>query len=178
MLLPSEVVNFWREAGPEKWFSKDPAFDAEFRERFLAAHEAAAEGGLDLWAVTAEGSLALLILLDQFPRNAFRDTPRMFATDAKALEVAKAAIDKGQDMEVDEALRAFVYLPFEHSEEMDEQDRSVVLCGSLGGETLKWAELHRDIIARFDRFPHRNDLLGRETTPEEAAFLKSGGFAG
>ncbi|WP_199554891.1 DUF924 family protein [Sandaracinobacteroides hominis] len=177
-MLPSEVVRFWREAGSGKWFGKDPAFDAEFRERFLTAHELAASDGLDMWAVTAEGALALLILLDQFPRNAFRDTARMFATDAKARDVASAAVERGQDGQVEEALRSFVYLPFEHSEQLADQDRSVALFQPLGEELLKWAVMHRDIIVKFGRFPHRNEILGRESTPEEIAFLKSGGFAG
>lgn len=178
MMLPSEVVNFWREAGETKWFRKDDTFDAEFRSRFLPAHEAAASDGLDPWAATAEGSLALLILLDQFPRNAFRGSARMFATDAKALDVANAALERGQDRQVEEALRSFVYLPFEHSEALADQDRSVALFEPLGAELLKWAVMHRDIIVRFGRFPHRNAVLGRESTPAEIEFLQSGGFAG
>lgn len=177
-MLPSKVVSFWRDAGTKKWFGKDPAFDAEFRDKFLAAHEAAAANGLDMWAATPEGSLALLILLDQFPRNCFRGTERMFATDAKALEVAAAAVANGQDQKLDEELRAFVYLPFEHSEELADQDRSVELFTPLGEEMLRWADMHRDIIRRFGRFPHRNEILGRESTPEEIEFLKAGGFAG
>lgn len=174
----SDVVAFWREAGPERWFAKDEAFDRQFKTRGLALHEAAARGDLDAWNATPEGALALAILLDQFPRNAFRDTPRMFATDEKALGLAAAAIDAGHDQAVTENLRTFFYLPFEHSEELADQERAVALFAPLGGEVLAYAEIHRDIIHRFGRFPHRNAILGRETTPEEQRFLDEGGFAG
>lgn len=173
-----DVITFWRDAGPERWFRKDDAFDAQFRERFLAAHEAAAAGTLDAWADTADGTLALLVLLDQFPRNAFRGSPRMFATDAKALAIADAAVTRGVDQAVDAALRAFVYMPFMHSERLADQERCVALATPLGGGTLRYAEVHRDAIARFGRFPHRNALLGRTTTPEEQRYLDEGGFAG
>ena len=178
MMQAADVVDFWRVAGAEKWFGKDAAFDADFRDRFLAAHEAAASGALDSWAETADGALALMILLDQFPRNAFRGTARMFATDAKALVLADAAIGAGLDAEVEPALRAFLYLPFEHSEALADQDRAVALFRPLGADLLHWAEVHRDIIVRFGRFPHRNAVLGRSSTVEELAFLESGGFAG
>lgn len=175
---PSDVVAFWREAGPERWFAKDEAFDRQFRERGLALHDAAARGNLDAWGDTPEGALALVLLLDQFPRNAFRDTPRMFATDDKALGVASAAIAAGHDRAIAEDLRTFFYLPFEHSEDPDDQERAVALFTPLGGEVLTYAEIHRDVIRRFGRFPHRNRILGRETTPEEQRFLDDGGFAG
>ena len=178
MMQAADVVDFWRAAGAEKWFGKDAAFDADFRDRFLAAHEAAASGALDSWAETADGALALMILLDQFPRNAFRGTARMFATDAKALVLADAAIGAGLDAEVEPALRAFLYLPFEHSEALADQDRALVLFRPLGADLLHWAEVHHDIIVRFGRFPHRNAVLGRSSTVEELAFLESGGFAG
>ncbi len=174
----NEVLGFWRDAGPKLWFAHDEAFDARFRERFLALHERAARGELSAWAQTADGALALIILLDQFPRNSFRGTARMFATDAAARRVASAMVDRGQDQEIDAALRAFVYLPFEHSEDLADQDRSVALCRTLDAETSKWAEMHRDIIRRFGRFPHRNKILGRSTSPEEQAFMDGGGFAG
>jgi uncharacterized protein (DUF924 family) len=173
-----KVLAFWREAGPKRWFAHEEAFDAQFRSQFLALHERAARGELSAWARTADGALALIILLDQFPRNAFRGTMRMFATDAMARRAAGAMIERGQDQGIDETLRAFVYLPFEHSEDLADQDRSVELCRPLGGETLKWADLHRDIIRRFGRFPHRNKILGRTTSPEEQAFMDGGGFAG
>ena len=174
----ADVVAFWREAGPTRWFTKDAAFDREFKTSGLALHEAAARGDLDTWSTTPEGALALMILLDQFPRNAFRDTPRMFATDAKALDLARAAIDAGHDKAVASDLSVFFYLPFEHAEDLDEQERAVALITPLGGESLAYAEIHRDVIRRFGRFPHRNAILGRKTTPDEQRFLDEGGFAG
>jgi uncharacterized protein (DUF924 family) len=178
MTRAADVVDFWSAAGFARWFGKDADFDAEFRRRFLAAHEAAAGGALDGWAETPDGALALVILLDQFPRNAFRDTARMFATDAKARAIADAAIAAGHDRHIDEALRLFLYLPYEHSERMADQERAVALIAPLGAELLRYAEIHRDAIARFGRFPHRNKLLGRVSTSEELAFLAAGGFAG
>lgn len=173
----ADVVAFWREAGPSRWFRKDEAFDGEFRSRFLGAHVAAMRGELDDWARQALGTAALLILLDQFPRNAFRGAPRMFESDAKAREVARAAIDAGYDQEMAD-LRHFFYLPFMHSEDLADQDRGVALTGKLGDDPLRHAHIHRDIIEKFGRFPHRNALLGRSTTPEEQRFLDDGGFAG
>jgi uncharacterized protein (DUF924 family) len=173
-----EVLRFWRDAGPKLWFARDEAFDERFRTQFITLHEWAARGELSAWTETADGALALILLLDQFPRNAFRGTMRMFATDAMARRQAAAMIDAGQDQAIDPQLRMFVYLPFEHSEELADQDRAVELNGPLGGEALKWAEIHRDIIRRFGRFPHRNKILGRTTTPEEQAFVDGGGFAG
>jgi uncharacterized protein (DUF924 family) len=173
-----EVLAFWRDAGPKLWFARDEAFDTRFREQFLALHEWAARGELGAWANTADGALALILLLDQFPRNAFRGTMRMFATDAMARRTAAAMIASGQDQAIDPLLRMFVYLPFEHSEELVDQERAVELNRPLGGEALKWAEIHRDIIQRFGRFPHRNPILGRATTAEEQAFIDGGGFAG
>lgn len=175
---PADVVGFWRDAGAEAWFRKDPAFDALLRDRFLPAHEAAARGELDAWLHDAEGCLALLILLDQFPRNAFRDSPRMYATDARAREVASHAVDLGYDREVDPELRRFFGLPFQHSEARADHERSVAIAQALGGDALRYALHHRDIIDRFGRFPHRNAVLGRESTPEELAFLRGGGFGG
>ncbi|MEO8040563.1 MAG: DUF924 family protein [Betaproteobacteria bacterium] len=175
---PATVVRFWRDAGRERWFKKDEAFDAQFRSLFLEAHELAANGALAIWADDAEGALALVILLDQFPRNAFRGTKRMFDTDELALATAARAVARGFDQKVEAALRSFFYLPFEHSEKVSEQERSVELNRPLGGEALEYAELHRDVIVRFGRFPHRNEVLGRTSTEEEEAFLKAGGFAG
>lgn len=177
-VAPADVVAFWREAGPERWFAKDAAFDTAFRERFLAAHEAAARGELDAWAATPDGVLALLLLLDQFPRNAFRGTVRMYATDPKARAVAHAAIAAGLDARVEPALRRFVYLPLQHSEALEDHDLAVRLAGRLDGDALRWATHHRGVIERFGRFPHRNALLGRTTTPDERQFLEDGGFGG
>ena len=174
----TDVVQFWRGAGPQRWFKKDEAFDADFRSRFMAAHEAAARGDLAAWAATAEGSLALLILLDQFPRNSFRGTARMFATDPMARDVARAALAAGHDQQTDEALRNFFYLPFMHSEDLTDQDQALALCTALGPDARHHAQVHRDIIEKFGRFPHRNAVLGRATTPDEQRFLADGGFAG
>lgn len=175
---PSDVIAFWRDAGPERWFRKDEAFDAEFRQRFLAAHEAAAAGRLADWEATRDGALALLLLLDQFPRNAFRNTPRVYATDALAREVARRAVERGFDRATEPPLRSFFHLPFMHSEELADQDRCVELTGDAGEQTRRYALHHRDIIRRFGRFPHRNEVLGRESTAEERQFLAEGGFAG
>ncbi|MFC5497375.1 DUF924 family protein [Caenimonas terrae] len=175
---PNQVLAFWRQAGPAKWFKKDPAFDAEFRERFINGHEAAARGDLDGWAGRADGALALLILLDQFPRNAFRGTERMFASDARALRIARQAIAAGQDQQVEADLRNFFYLPLMHSEALEDQQQSVLLTEPLGADPHRYALMHRDIVERFGRFPHRNAILGRSTTPAEQAFLDQGGFAG
>jgi uncharacterized protein (DUF924 family) len=173
---PAAVVQFWREAGPGRWFRQDDAFDALFRARFLEAYEAAASGRLASWADSPEGALALVLLLDQFPRNAFRGTPRMYATDAQARAAAGAAIAAGHDLRVDAQLRQFFYLPFMHSEELADLDRCCALMQPLGGENLRFAHHHRDIVARFGRFPHRNAVLGRESTPAEERFLAGGGF--
>jgi uncharacterized protein (DUF924 family) len=175
---PSDIIAFWSEAGPSRWFAKDDEFDRRFREAFMDAHEAACGGELDHWQQTPGGALALILLLDQFPRNAFRNTPRMYADDAKALEVAEAAIAAGRDRHFDADLRLFFYLPFAHSETMADQERSVALCRELGEKSLAHAEGHRDIIRRFGRFPHRNPILGRAMTEEEQRFLDTGGFAG
>jgi uncharacterized protein (DUF924 family) len=175
----ADVVAYWRTAGPKQWFSKDPAFDADFKARFEAAHHCAATGELDHWLANAEGALALLVLLDQFPRNAYRNNGHMFATDGKALAIATAAITAGLDMQIDTDLRSFFYMPFMHSESLAAQERSVVLCGGLNQpNTLRFAVMHRDIIQRFGRFPHRNAALGRTTTQEERAYLDGGGFPG
>ncbi len=174
----ADVLAFWRDAGRERWFRKDATFDDLFRARFLVAHESALSGELDGWAQDAHGALALLILLDQFPRNAFRGTPRMYESDAKAREIARQAVQRGFDGEVEADLRNFFYLPFTHSEQLADQDEGVAFAGRLGGESLRVALRHRDIIERFGRFPHRNAVLGRATTPAEQGFLDGGGFAG
>jgi len=176
---PADVVTFWRTAGPEKWFAKDDAFDAEITRRFLATYEAAVAGELASWEEAAEGALALLITLDQLPRNMFRGSARTFAADPLARAVANRAIARGFDESFAAADRQFFYLPFEHSEAMEDQERAVALFRAMGdAEALKWAELHLDIIRRFGRFPHRNVALGRASTPEEVEFLAGGGFGG
>jgi uncharacterized protein (DUF924 family) len=175
---PAAIVAFWREAGPDRWFKKDAAFDDEIKRRFLATHEAAAAGRLTDWEQSAEGALALLILLDQFPRNMFRSEARAFATDPLARAVTSRAILNGFDGAFPD-MRGIFYLPFEHSENLADQERGLALYKAVGDEDgLKWAVLHADIIRRFGRFPHRNAVLGRITTPDEQAFLDGGGFAG
>jgi uncharacterized protein (DUF924 family) len=172
------VVDFWREAGPGLWFAKDDAFDRLFRERFLSLYAAATRGELDGWAATPDGALALVLLLDQFPRNAFRGTSRMYASDALAREVTTTAIDAGHDRVVDAQLQLFFYLPLGHSENLADQERSVALAERLGEPSRSHAMGHRDIIRRFGRFPHRNPILGRAMRPEEQQFLDAGGFGG
>lgn len=176
---PNDILHFWREAGPKKWFSHSAAFDQAIRLKFEPVHHAAARGEYDGWAETADGALALLILLDQFPRNLYRGSAHMFATDPKAYAIARRAVAAGFHREVAPELRQFFMLPFEHSEGLADQDAGIALAEALGdADTLKWARIHRDIIARFGRFPHRNPMLGRTTTPEEQAFLDEGGFSG
>jgi uncharacterized protein (DUF924 family) len=177
--VPNDIIGFWAGAGPAKWYAKSRAFDEAIRLRFEPTHHAAARGEYDGWAGTAEGALALLILLDQFPRNLYRGSGHAFATDGKARAVAREALAAGFHRQVAPDLRQFFILPFEHSEAMADQETALAAARALGdGEVLKWAEIHHDIIARFGRFPHRNPALGRETTPEEQVFLDDGGFAG
>jgi uncharacterized protein (DUF924 family) len=178
LAAPAEIVSFWREAGHDKWFAQDESFDQAIRSRFLATHEAGANGALAGWQETAEGALALVLLFDQFPRNMFRGTARAFATDALARAVADRALARGFDQATDPVLRQFFCLPFMHSEALIDQDRSMRLYEALGNaEQLRYATEHREVIQRFGRFPHRNRALGRETTAAEQAFLESDGLA-
>jgi uncharacterized protein (DUF924 family) len=178
LATPQSVLAFWRAAGPDRWFEKDVGFDAEISRRFRGTYEAAAAGEL-AWDENPQGALALVIVLDQFPRNIFRDSGRAFAADPLAREVAARAIARGLDQLVPLAERMFFYLPFEHSETFADQERCVALNRANGdADATKWAEHHADIIRRFGRFPHRNAMLGRVTTAEEQTFLDSGGFAG
>jgi uncharacterized protein (DUF924 family) len=181
---PSDVLAFWfgGVAGDDfasrngVWFRKDEAFDAAIRDRFAGLQATAAAGDLSAWEDEPRSTLALVIILDQFPRNMFRGTPRAFATDAMALAVAKRAIERGFDSHLQPVERLFLYLPFEHSESLADQERSVALMSSLGDpNALDYAERHRAVIARFGRFPHRNALLGRLSTPEEIVFLGEAG---
>ncbi|RFC62676.1 DUF924 domain-containing protein [Fulvimarina endophytica] len=176
---PDAIIEFWWNAGPEKWFSKDEAFDETIRKRFLDVYERAAEGALDGWMEEPRGALALVILLDQFPRNMFRGTPRAFATDEKAKTIGVKALERGDHETVAEDINQFLAIPLMHSEDLADQDACVEWMEVVGSEeNRKFARHHRDIIARFGRFPHRNAVLGRETTPEEAAFLEEDGFRG
>lgn len=181
-VTPAEVIAFWREAGPAKWYAKDAAFDAEIADRFGELHHQAARSELADWETTSEGALALLLLLDQFPRNMFRGSAHQFATDPLARRITHAALAGGLDRQCGEDLRVFFYLPLEHSEDLADQDRCIELCQALdaasGSDWTRWARMHRDIIARFGRFPHRNAALGRTATGEEREFLGSGGFSG
>jgi uncharacterized protein (DUF924 family) len=178
-VTPQEVLAFWCEAGPERWYGKDAAFDALIRSRFLGLWEKAAAGGMSSWETSDDGALALVIVLDQFPRNMFRGDIRSFSSDALAREVAIRAVTRGVGGRVDEALLEFLYMPFMHSEELADQLHCVDLFRSSGNtENLKYAEEHADIIRRFGRFPHRNRILGRVSTPAEQAFLDQGGFSG
>ena len=172
------VLAFWREAGPTRWFAKNEAFDQQFRERFHDLHFAAARRACDAWTSEAEGALALLLLLDQYPRNAFRGTGHMYATDPLARMFARQALDARLDQQVAPELRLFFYLPLSHSELLADQQRALVLNRALGEPYGSHAQSHLDIIVRFGRFPHRNPMLGRQTTVQEAAFLQSGGFSG
>lgn len=177
---PEEIVLFWKDAGPEKWFKADPAFDEQIRSRFLETYEAGMRGELAHWERSVYGAFALVILLDQFPRNIFRGTPRAFASDEMAKQVADRAIAAGRDKAVDPELHTFFYMPYMHSELLADQERCVALMLASGRqENIKYAEIHRDAIARFGRFPHRNVILGRISTPEEVAYLQSeDGFKG
>lgn len=167
----------------KRWFTKDPAFDAEIVERFGALHDSLASGGGEDWLTSARGRLAVVIVLDQFSRNMFRGDPRSFASDRRALEVALRAVDQGDDKKLARAERTFLYMPLMHSEDRDAQKRCVELFTAFRDElppdqqgpfsnNLRYAEMHRSIVDRFGRFPHRNAVLGRESTPEEVEFLK------
>jgi uncharacterized protein (DUF924 family) len=181
--LAEEIHAFWfgpDDAARDEWFRKDAAFDATIRSRFGAAVEAALAGAHGEWTGEARGSLALVILLDQFTRNIYRGTPRAFAGDPRARQVADAAVTAGQDAVLRPHERSFLYLPFEHAEDAAAQDRSIALYTALAEETglrasLQWAEKHAAIIRRFGRYPHRNAILGRNSTPEEIVFLQESG---
>ena len=178
--MPGDIITFWREAGRARWYKRDDAFDADIRRRFHETWRQATSGELSSWEATDVGLLALVIVLDQFPRNMFRDDPQMFSSDHVAREVASRAIDSGVDARTEPLLREFLYLPLMHSEHLADQERCVAHFEEAGTnpENLDYARDHADIIRRFGRFPHRNRILGRETTPEERAFLDAGGFSG
>ncbi len=163
-----------------EWFRKDAAFDAEVRSRFAGLVAQALAGGLGEWCATPEGSLARVLVLDQFTRNAHRDTAQAFAGDARARATAADAIERGFDRSLRPVERWFMYMPFEHSESQDDQQRSLALFRALADETglsepVEWAERHAEVIRLFGRFPHRNTILGRASSPEETEFLRSPG---
>ncbi|MFC3550476.1 DUF924 family protein [Lysobacter cavernae] len=172
---PQSILAFWHEAGYARWFARDAAFDARCRADFLDAHHRAARRELEDWMDSADGALALVILLDQIPRNVFRGSGHAYATDPLARHYAARAIELGYDRAVEPGLRVFFYLPFEHSEALADQDRAIELMQALDEGFMKYAIAHRDVIARFGRFPHRNRELGRVNTPDEQTYLDAGG---
>jgi uncharacterized protein (DUF924 family) len=178
-VTPADILTFWREAGRDRWYNKDDAFDDLVRRRYLEPWGKAAACELSSWEASDDGALALTIVLDQFPRNMFRGDIRTYASDPLAREVAGRAIARGADARIDPALIEFLYMPFMHSENLADQLRCVELFRKTGNaDNLGYAERHADIVRRFGRFPHRNRMLDRATTPEEQAFLDAGGFAG
>ena len=180
MADPIEVLDFWLgEVGPEGWYAGGPALDALCTERFSDVWVAASEGGLDHWVDGCVGTLAYLIICDQLARNIHRGSAQAFATDARALAAAKQAVAEGWDMNAPEPERQFFYMPFEHSEAMDDQEQAVALLTerlAAHPDMALHARAHREIISRFGRFPFRNEALGRESTPEEVGFMAEGGY--
>jgi uncharacterized protein (DUF924 family) len=176
----SDVLDFWFSQDRKAWFEKNAAFDEQIRSRFLSLSEQALKGELNLWRGEPSGCLALVILLDQFPRNMFRGSAKAFAGDQFARDAARIILDHGWDKAMTPDQRMFAYLPFEHSESLADQERCLALMKEIAvfpetADLPKWAEAHLVIIRRFGRFPHRNAALGRESTPEEIAFLKEPG---
>jgi uncharacterized protein (DUF924 family) len=173
-VTPKDVITFWTDAGPALWFAENRDFDARLRWSFFGAQQAAARGDLDDWQASPEDALALILLLDQFPRNIFRGLARAFASDAKALAVAHRAIEADFDAQYEPPLRRFFYLPMMHAEDLAEQDFCIEKCRACGDEEgVKHGLIHREAIARFGRFPYRNAVLGRVNTPAETDYLKS-----
>lgn len=176
---PNDVLEFWTAAGPEKWWQKDVEFDTKIKSVFGATHAAAKSGGLNNWLKTPDGTLALVIVLDQFSRNLFRNDARAFKQDEQCVSIVKSAMDSGFDRKMRSDIRMFIYLPLMHSEDISDQKLCVkeMMRLELANE-IKFAKIHLDIIEEFGRFPHRNKVLGRTTTPKEQAFLDEGGFSG
>ena len=178
-MTPEEIVKFWEQAGEDRWFSKDAAFDGALAIRFGKPLKEARLGALDHWGDTPEGALGLILLLDQVSRNINRGNPLAFAADGRALALAKRSLGRGYHWKLGPPRAMWLCMPFEHSESLDDQWRCVALFQTLGlNDMVHWARVHLDIIARFGRFPHRNAVLGRTSTQEEIAFLKTGGFSG
>ncbi len=188
MSQAEKILDFWFDQPGQQsygkprqiWFAKKPEFDLEVRSRFLSDYEQAATGNLDEWKNSPLSCLALILLLDQFPRNMFRGTAQAFATDWQALSTAQYAVAQAYDRELLSVQRWFIYCPFEHSENLEHQNQAVALFGQLGddpdsADTINYAIRHREVILRFGRFPHRNEILGRASTPEEEEFLKQPG---
>jgi len=178
-MKPQDIVDFWTAAGPARWFTKDFAFDGALAVRFGAALKEARLGAFDHWGESPMGALGLVLLLDQVSRNIHRGSPLTFAADARALTLAKSWIGRNYHHALPAPLASWFIMPFEHAEDLDAQRRGVALFLSMGlHEMAHWAQVHLDIIARFGRFPHRNIVLGRQSSSEEIAFLKAGGFSG
>ena len=178
-MTPQQVTGFWEQAGESRWFIKDAAFDGALKVRFGDALVHARAGAFDHWSETPEGALGLVILLDQVPRNIHRGSSLAFAADAKALRMARGWIGRGYHQKLPAPRARWLVMPYEHAEDIDAQHRAVALFQTMGlSHMAYWAQVHLDIIARFGRFPHRNALLGRVSTPQERAFLTAGGFAG
>jgi uncharacterized protein (DUF924 family) len=178
-MTPDDVLDFWNGAGETRWFTRSAGFDGALSVTFGTALAKAREGAFDAWTETPRGALALVVLLDQFSRNIHRGTPHMFAADRKALTTAKQAVGRGFHRALPGPEASWFIMPFEHAEDLDAQWRGVALFESMGlNSMVYWAKLHLDIIARFGRFPHRNSILGRVSTPAETAFLAAGGFSG
>jgi uncharacterized protein (DUF924 family) len=178
-MTPQDVLSFWEQAGEPSWFVKDAAFDGALSVRFGDALWEARKGAFDHWGQTPEGALGLVLLLDQVSRNVHRGSPLAFAADSRALRLAKQWIGQGYHQQLAAPRARWLIMPFEHAEDLDAQHRGVALFQTMGlSEMAYWARVHLDIIARFGRFPHRNQILGRSSTPAEIAFLKAGGFSG
>lgn len=179
MNQPIDILNFWSQAGPSKWWKKDAEFDAEIKSRFGETYRQATQGQLDDWSKTPDGTLALIILLDQFSRNLFRNSPDAFAQDSKALAIAKTGIEAGFDKSHPDDLTPFFYMPFMHCENLEEQKTCLRLMQEMDAQdNVRAAKEHLEIIEKYGRFPHRNTVLGRASKPEEIAFLEAGGFSG
>jgi len=179
-MAANEILRFWFDRDRKDWFRKDPEFDAEIRRRFLTQYELAAAGGQHEWTQAPQSCLALVLLLDQFPRNMFRGSAKAFATDPLARDAARVIVDSGWDKAMKADERLFAYLPFEHAESLADQERCLALMKEIAvfpetADMPKWAAAHLDIIRRFGRFPHRNAVLGRTSTPEESDFLRQPG---
>ena len=177
-MTPDDVIDFWLAAGEVRWFTRDPAFDGQLAVRFKEPLAKARDSAFDHWAEMPKGMLGLILLLDQFSRNIHRGTPLAFAADRKAFSLAKRAIARGDHLSFPAPLATWLIMPFERAEDLDAQRRCVALFTVRDPQMIYWGTLHLDIIARFGRFPHRNAILGRKSTPEELAFLAAGGFAG
>jgi len=174
-ITPNDILTFWFSDKVEPlWFNSTPEFDSELKEQFEELYVAALAGNLSDWQNSAEGSVALVVILDQFPLNMYRGSPESFGGEAKAREIAKDAINKGFDSQINDVQKAFLYMPLMHSENIDDQDLSVSLFEAAGlKENLRFAKHHRDIVKRFGRFPHRNKILGRTSSQAELEYLDS-----